>query len=296
MPLPMSGILVLIASPGDTAEERATVTDELVDWNVNRGRREGVALLPSRYEKHSIARMGGRAQQVINEQAVDKSDVVVAFFDARLGTATGVDVSGTAEEINRAIEAGKPVHVYFSDEPLPRDFDADQFDALKKFKSDLESRGLLGSYSDPQDLAGQVLRAVESDIEERGWSAEGTAVSTRSGGADLRWSHHHEEKPKSANKQGKMQYQTTRNDLTVFNDSPVKAVQLSFTVEGIGGTQFIFPDEPDGPVDIGGHSERSWILVPTPSMGSRGRDVLIKAEWTEDGDPKSGEWTVTLGR
>jgi hypothetical protein len=93
-----------------------------------------------------------------------------------------------------------------------------------------------------------------------------------------------------------MQYQTTRNDLTVLNDSPVKAEQLTFTVEGIEGTEFIFPDKPDAPVDVSGHSERSWILIPAPSMGTRGRDVLIKAEWAEDGAPKSGEWTVTLGR
>jgi hypothetical protein len=36
---------------------------------------------------------------------------VVAFFDSRLGTATGVDVSGTAEEISQAEQDGKPVHI-----------------------------------------------------------------------------------------------------------------------------------------------------------------------------------------
>jgi hypothetical protein len=66
-----------------------------------------------------VARVGNRPQAIINAQAVDRADIVVAFFDSRLGTSTGVDVSGTAEEINRAVDMGKPVHVYFSDEPLP---------------------------------------------------------------------------------------------------------------------------------------------------------------------------------
>jgi hypothetical protein len=41
-----NGVLVLIASPGDAVEERAAVREALVDWNITRGRRERVALLP----------------------------------------------------------------------------------------------------------------------------------------------------------------------------------------------------------------------------------------------------------
>lgn len=124
MPQLTNGVLVLIASPGDAVEERAAVREALVDWNITRGRRERVALLPWLFERHAVAKVGDRPQAIINAQAVDKADVVVAFFDSRLGTATEVDVSGTAEEINRAADLGKSVHVYFSEEPLPRDVDA----------------------------------------------------------------------------------------------------------------------------------------------------------------------------
>jgi len=73
-------------------------------------------------------------------------------------------VSGTAEEIQRAHEAGKPVHVYFSTEPLPRDVDTEQLTALRDFKASLQSQGLLGSYADPTDLGYHVRNAVEQDL------------------------------------------------------------------------------------------------------------------------------------
>lgn len=75
------------------------------------------------WERQAVPEVGGRPQALINSQAVDRADVVVAFFDSRLGSHTGVDVSGTAEEIHRATDLGKPVHVYFSNERLPRDTD-----------------------------------------------------------------------------------------------------------------------------------------------------------------------------
>lgn len=78
MPTPMNGLLVLIASPMDTAEERAAVRNGLVDWNIQRGRREKVAVLPWLWERSAVPIMGDRPQALINSQAVDQADVVVA--------------------------------------------------------------------------------------------------------------------------------------------------------------------------------------------------------------------------
>jgi hypothetical protein len=296
MPQAMTGVLILIASPGDTYEERLAVSQALMDWNVTRGRRDGVALLPWLYEKHAVPRMGGRPQEIINEQAVTKSDIVVAFFDSRLGTSTGVDVSGTAEEINSAVDAGKPVHVFFSEEDLPRDVDPEQLIALTEFQTDLESRGLLGRYSDPADLVGQVIRAVESDLEDLDLGAAAAREPRGPVGADLRWSHVHEEKAKGLNKQGRMQYSSTKNDLIVVNEGSTGAEQLTLEVEAVGDTSFAMPDPPTDPLDLPAHSSMSWLLIPTPSMGTRGRTVRVKASWTEAGEPRNGEWTVALDR
>lgn len=251
MPTPMTGVLVLIASPGGAVEERAAVADGLVNWNISRGRREETALLPWLWERHAVAKVGGRPQAIINAQAVDKSDIVVAFFDSRLGTSTGVDVSGTAEEINRAVDMGKPVHVYFSDEPLPRDVDEDQLRALREFQAGLEARGVMGRYADPADLVGQVIRAIEADIDEAGWARaprpQQPAAEPR---AELTWEHDHRREQQGLDSKGRMKYRTRANDLVVRNDGTVAAQGLTFDVEPVGDTEFAFPNPPNEPVTI----------------------------------------------
>jgi hypothetical protein len=90
-------------------------------------------LLPRHWKSDAIPRVGtDSGQGVINNQLVDDADIVIALFDGRLGQATADAVSGTAEEIQRAIDAGKHVHVWFSNEPIGRDTDPEQLAALKK--------------------------------------------------------------------------------------------------------------------------------------------------------------------
>lgn len=91
--------------------------------------------------------LGAHPQKLINAQGVDDSDIVFALFGGRLGSPTPDAVSGTAEEIDRALRAGKPVHLYFSTAPLPHDIDTAQLEALRAFKTDMYDRGLLGEFS-----------------------------------------------------------------------------------------------------------------------------------------------------
>lgn len=293
MPQHTNAVLVLIASPGDTAAERAVVSEQLNDWNISRGRREGVALLPWRFERHAVPTLGGHAQAIINAQAVDRADAVVAFFDSRLGTATNVDVSGTAEEINRAADAGKPVHVYFSEEELPRDVEVEQLQALRDFKEGLESRGLLGTYSDPSDLAGQVVRALEHDIDENSWG-EPLAPAQSRAGTELRWQHIYEREQQGTDNRGKIKYRTTSNELRVTNNGAVAAEGLQFTVTGAGddAEDSFHLEGPDGPVDLPAHSEMAWTMIATGWGGPT--YVKIEATWTEAGIEKQQSWTVVL--
>jgi hypothetical protein len=102
---------------------------------------------------------------VINEQLVDDADIVIALFDIRLGMVTEASVSGTAEEIQRSHKAGKPVHVWFSDEPIQRAASLTDLRSLEEFKRTLQPLGLLGTYASPDDLAQKVRHAIESDLE-----------------------------------------------------------------------------------------------------------------------------------
>ena len=105
---------VLISAPGDTDDEVAAVKESLHGWNGSRAEAAQVILLPRHWKSDAVPRLGsGSGQGVINEQLVDDADIVLALFDSRLGQATAAAVSGTAEEIKRAVDAGKHVHVWF---------------------------------------------------------------------------------------------------------------------------------------------------------------------------------------
>lgn len=109
--------------------------------------------------------LGGTGQVQMNEQRVDTADIVLAVFDARLGSPAAVAISGTAEEIFRAHDACKPMHVWFSREGLPREIDVDQVRRVQEFERTLRSQGLHVSFDSPEDLANKVRDAVELYIE-----------------------------------------------------------------------------------------------------------------------------------
>jgi hypothetical protein len=269
-------LLTLIASPGDTAEERDAVERALHSWNADRAIREQVILLPRRWENSAVPRLGGRGQGVINEQLVDDVDIVIALFDSRLGMATGEAVSGTAEEIQRAHEAGKPVHVWFSEEPIPRDADLDQVRALQEFKAALQPLGLLGKYASPDDLAFKVRQAVESDLAALSLDPSTTRRVTPTA-AILRARYESDREPHVDNR-GRTKYRTRRERLTIRNVGGTAASEVhpELRAVGEGAPPQLWGDEAP---TILPESEFSW---PITSSSGTTRVVEVVMTWTEN--------------
>ena len=105
---------MMIASPSDTIEARDAVESAAYGWNGANAQAKQTILHPWRWETSAVPMLGDHAQVLINSQGVDESDVV----------------SGTVAEIERAIEQGKPVHLYFSTAPLPNDVDTAQLEGF----------------------------------------------------------------------------------------------------------------------------------------------------------------------
>src|SRR5580658_9347891 len=105
---------ILIASPSDMPEEREAATQAVHDWNDQHAIAESVVLLPVKWETHAMPQAGVRPQAAINRQLVKNSDILVGMFWTKIGTSTGVAESGTAEEIDQFVAAGKPALFYFS--------------------------------------------------------------------------------------------------------------------------------------------------------------------------------------
>ena len=153
MPRKITQYSVLVASPSDVMNERRVIRQTMHDWNTSVGQTLGVNLEPVMWETHATPEMGDRPQAIINRQIVDECDILVGVFWTRLGSPTGVAVSGTAEEISLFVEAKKPALVYFSSMLInPTGFDVEQFQKLLAFKSALQNQGLQGSFGDLEEL------------------------------------------------------------------------------------------------------------------------------------------------
>lgn len=138
---------VMIASPGDVASERAIVREVLSEWNAVHASSRKIVLPPAGWESHSSPDMGKPAQSIINEQVLDKCDLLVGVFWTRIGSRTDGYASGTVEEIERHISSGKPAMLYFSEQPARLDsVDNEQYEALQKFKKSCRGRGLYQTY------------------------------------------------------------------------------------------------------------------------------------------------------
>lgn len=166
---------VMIASPGDVASERSIVRDVIYEWNAVNSNSRKIVLLPMGWESHASPEMGDSAQSIINNQLLTKCDLLVGVFWTRIGTPTEKYVSGTVEEIEKHIAAGKPAMLYFSSQPVALDtVDLDQIARLKQFKESCQDRGLFESYDSHGDFKTKFYRHIQLKVNEHPIFSVGT--------------------------------------------------------------------------------------------------------------------------
>jgi hypothetical protein len=144
---------VMIASPSDVPSERNIVREVVYEWNAVHSESRKIALLPVGWETHSTPEMGGRAQAILNEQILEKCDLLVGIFWTRIGTETGEFLSGTVEEIEKHVTSGKPAMLYFYGQPVEEgSVDKEQYSKLKEFRESCQKRGLYATYDSHSDF------------------------------------------------------------------------------------------------------------------------------------------------
>lgn len=158
---------VMIASPSDVAAERGLVKEVVHEWNAVHAFTRRIVLQSIGWETHSAPSMGEHPQHILNEQVLAKCDLLVGVFWTRLGTKTPNYESGSVEEIEKHIQAGKPAMLYFSNSPVhPDSVDSVQYQRLKDFKMSCQSRGLYASYDSLTDFRDQLYRHLQLKINE----------------------------------------------------------------------------------------------------------------------------------
>lgn len=158
---------VMTASPGDVAPARNIVREVVYEWNTVHSYTKHFVLMPVGWETHSSPEMGRTPQKIINDQILEKCDLLVGVFWTRIGTETDEYISGSVEEIEKHIESGKPTMIYFSNQPvLPDSVDAEQYAKLKGFRSSLKNRGLYETYDNYSGFKDKFYRQLQIKINE----------------------------------------------------------------------------------------------------------------------------------
>ena len=169
---------VMIASPADVASERSIIREMIYEWNAVHSRARQIVLLPVGWESHSSPEMGKRPQEIINDQILYKCDLLVGVFWTRIGTSTGKYASGTVEEIEKHIDAGKPTMLYFSEQPArPDSVDSEQYEKLKAFKESCKNRGLYETYDSYAEFKEKFYHHLQIKMNQNGFFFSGGAES-----------------------------------------------------------------------------------------------------------------------
>jgi len=158
-------IPVMIASPGDVADEREIIRSIIHDWNDVNAEASAVMLAAIGWETHSTPELGTRPQELINKRVLKNCDLLIGVFWTRLGTPTGKSQSGTVEEIEEHVAAGKPAMIYFSSKPVaPESIDADQFAQVQAIKKKWQPQGLIETYENLDEFRAKLSKQLQLSL------------------------------------------------------------------------------------------------------------------------------------
>jgi hypothetical protein len=158
---------VMIASPGDVAEEREIARSVIHDWNDVNSQRSKVMLAAVGWDTHSSPELGERPQELINKRILKDCDILVGVFWTRLGTPTGKSPSGTVEEIEEHVAAGKPAMIYFSSRPVePDSVDLEQYKQVKEILKKWQQQGLIETYDNVEQFRQKLSKQLQLNKNE----------------------------------------------------------------------------------------------------------------------------------
>jgi hypothetical protein len=152
---------IFLASPADVARERKSVHSVVDELNQTTAPALDITLEVIDSTR-AFPGLGKDGQAIINEQLGDMQEyaLMVVIFWKRIGTPTRRDISGTVEELNRAIKnfrrKRKPaIWIYFSNAPFnpTTPDDIKQKAGVIDLKSKLRGKGLWHDYENAASFA-----------------------------------------------------------------------------------------------------------------------------------------------
>lgn len=158
---------IMIGCPSDITDEKDAAFRVLSNWNNLNSEKNRIVLLPIHWSISSYPAAGKHPQKLLNEQLVEKSDLMVCIFGTRLGSPTDTEISGTVEEIKEHRKSGKDVMVFFK--MSVDDISAvnpQQLQKIKEFKESIKNNVLWQEFSDAKDFEKKFADALQLYIND----------------------------------------------------------------------------------------------------------------------------------
>jgi hypothetical protein len=154
MPKSVTQYNLLVSCPGDIKSEIKLIDQAVEDFNERYSDTIGIIVRTKHWRKSSYAKSGGKPQALLNEQFVNECDAAVSLLWTRFGTPTDEYGSGTEEEIEIMLAAGKQVFMYFSDKPIPpSQHDPQEYGRVQAFREKYRDRGIYFTYSSEEEFS-----------------------------------------------------------------------------------------------------------------------------------------------
>lgn len=167
---------IFLASPRDVKPEREMIFALKDDLDHVIGRPYQIRFEFVNWERSAYPGIGEDAQDVINQNIDGDYDIFLGIFWQRFGTPTNRAESGTKEEYDRAYLKYKAapdsnhLMLYFKTAAPQNiyDIDYDQFEKVKKFKTEASDQGVLYfEFQTPEDLKNHLLIHLTSLVRAK---------------------------------------------------------------------------------------------------------------------------------
>ena len=157
MPKTVTRYDVLISCPSDVGEYIENIKRSIHRFNSTYGDYRDVILRPKYWGDDSFAQSGGKAQELLNQQIVEKADIAIAVLWTKFGEPTAHFGSGTEEEIETMILKGKQVFLYFLDKPvLPSIMNNSEYKKITNFRKKYRDKGIYFIVKDERELESRI--------------------------------------------------------------------------------------------------------------------------------------------
>ena len=166
----------MIGCPGDIQEEVKIAKRVINRWTSIHAEQRETVLLPINWDSNSYPEFGAHPQKILNNQLADKSDLLIAVFGSKVGTPTDTSTSGTIEEIEHHINAGKPVMLFFRRFNDISKITATELAKLEAYKISIQNRGLYKEYNKGSDFERVFSDALDLFLDDH-WLDKTSSVS-----------------------------------------------------------------------------------------------------------------------